>query len=144
MHGRPPTHWEFVHDEVSYNYRLPNINAAVGCAQMESFASVLENKCETARIYQEFFEKVDVSFISEPENAQSNYWLNAIVLMDRKERDAILEASNASGVQTRPVWALMNHLPMYSNCQTTTIDTAQWLEDRLINIPSSVRKDIAN
>ena len=142
--AKQPHPWEFVHDEVGYNYRMPNINAAVGCAQMESFASVLENKRETARMYREFFQDSDVTFFAEPENAQSNYWLNTIIMKDRKERDAFLEVTNASGVQTRPVWALMNRLPMYRNCHMTAIDNAQWLEDRLINIPSSVRKDIAN
>jgi dTDP-4-amino-4,6-dideoxygalactose transaminase len=106
---------------------------------MEGFAAVLENKRETARIYQELFGKVDISFITETENAQSNYWLNATILKGRKERDAFLEATNAEGVQTRPVWKLMNHLPMYKDCHVSDLDNAQWFEDRLVNIPSSVR-----
>ena len=128
-----------MHDEVGYNYRMPNINAAVGCAQLEDFASVLENKRETARMYQNFFEKEGILFLSEIKNARSNYWLNAIILKDRDERRAFLEASNASGVQTRPVWALMNHLPMYRNCHAADLDNAEWFEERLVNIPSSVR-----
>ena len=131
--------WEFNHDCVGYNYRMPNINAAVGCAQMEGFSHVLENKRRTARMYHDFFRNLDVSFVSEPENAQSNYWLNAIVLKDRQKRDRFLEFGNQNGVQVRSVWTLMNHLPMYRNCQTTVIDNAQWLEDRVVNIPSSVR-----
>ena len=118
-------------------------NAAVGCAQMESFSHVLENKRQTARMYYDFFQKLDISFVSEPENAQSNYLLNAIVLKDRQNRDQFLEFGNQNGVQVRPVWTLMNHLPMYRNCQTTVIDNAQWLEDRVVNIPSSVRKEIS-
>ncbi len=94
-------------------------------------------------MYHDFFHKLDISFVSEPENAQSNYWLNAIVLKDRQNRDQFLEFGNQSGVQVRPVWTLMNHLPMYRNCQTTVIDNAQWLEDRVVNIPSSVRKEIS-
>ena len=121
------------------NYRMPNINAAVGCAQMESFSNVMENKRRTARMYHDFFQNLYVSFVSEPENAQSNYWLNAIVLKDRQKRNQFLEFGNQNGVQVRPVWTLMNHLPMYRNCQTTGIDNAQWLEDRVVNIPSSMR-----
>jgi dTDP-4-amino-4,6-dideoxygalactose transaminase len=119
---------------------MPNINAAVGCAQMESFSHVLENKRQTVRMYHDFFQNLDVSFVSEPENAQSNYWLNAIVLKDRQKRDQFLAFGNQNGVQVRPVWTLMNHLPMYRNCQTTGIDNAQWLEDRVVNIPSSMRR----
>ena len=107
---------------------------------MESFSHVLENKSQTARMYHDFFQKLDISFVSEPENAQSNYWLNAIVLKDRQKRDQFLEFGNQNGVQVRPVWTLMNHLPMYRNCQTTGIDNAQWLEDRVVNIPSSMRR----
>jgi aminotransferase in exopolysaccharide biosynthesis len=137
--AKQPHLWEFNHDCVGYNYRMPNINAAVGCAQMEGFSHVLENKRQTARMYHDFFQKLDVLFVSEPENAKSNYWLNAIVLKDRQMQNQFLEFGNQNGVQVRPVWTLMNHLPMYRNCQTTVINNAQWLEDRLVNIPSSVR-----
>jgi aminotransferase in exopolysaccharide biosynthesis len=138
--AKQPHPWEFNHDCVGYNYRLPNINAAVGCAQMEDFYHVLENKRQTAQMYRDFFKNLDVIFVSEPENAKSNYWLNAIVLKDRQKRDQFLEFSNQNGVQVRPVWTLMNHLPMYRNCQTTVIDNAQWFENHVVNIPSSVRK----
>ena len=131
--------WEFNHVCIGYNYRMPNINAAVGCAQMEGFPHVLENKRETARMYQDFFQNLDVSLILEPENAQSNYWLNAIVLKDRQQRNQFLEFANSNGVQARPAWTLMNHLPMFCHCQHSLLETAQWLEDRLVNIPSSVR-----
>jgi len=138
--AKQPHPWEFVHDRVGYNYRLPNINAALGCAQMEYFPQVLENKRQTALMYHDFFQNLGVSFISEPENAISNYWLNAIILKDRQERDRFLEFANSKGVQARPVWTLMNHLPMYRHCQHTFLETAQWLEDRVVNIPSSVRQ----
>jgi aminotransferase in exopolysaccharide biosynthesis len=138
--AKQPHLWEFNHDCVGYNYRMPNINAAVGCAQMEGFSHVLENKRQTARMYHDFFQKLDVLFVSEPENAKSNYWLNAIVLKDRQMQNQFLEFGNQNGVQVRPVWTLMNHLPMYRNCQTTVIDNAQWLEDRMVNIPSSMRR----
>jgi perosamine synthetase len=131
--------WEFIHDEVGYNYRLPNINAAVGCAQMECFSGVLENKRTTAQMYNQFFQDIGIPFITEPAHSRSNYWLNAIVLKDRQEREQFLAYSREKGIQTRPVWALMPNLPMYRHCQCTPLETAQILEDRLVNIPSSVR-----
>lgn len=137
--AKRPHPWEFVHDDVGYNYRLPNINAAVGCAQMECFAGVLENKRITAQMYNKFFQDMGIPFITEPAHAQSNYWLNAIVLKDRQEREQFLAYSREKGIQTRPVWMLMSNLPMYLHCQCAPLETAQWLEDRLVNIPSSVR-----
>jgi dTDP-4-amino-4,6-dideoxygalactose transaminase len=137
--AKKPHQWEFVHDDIGYNYRLPNINAAVGCAQMECFAGVLKNKRITAQMYNRFFQDIDIAFITEPAHAQSNYWLNAFVLKDRQERDEFLAYATDKDIQTRPVWKLMSNLPMYRHCQSTSLDTAQWLEDRLVNIPSSVR-----
>jgi len=137
--AKKPHPWEFVHDEIGYNYRLPNINAAVGCAQMECFAGILENKRSTAQMYNQFFQDIGIPFIIEPAQTRSNYWLNAIVLKDRQEREHFLSYSRGKGIQTRPVWTLMSNLSMYRHCQCTPLETAQWLEDRLINIPSSVR-----
>lgn len=137
--AKKPHPWEFVHDEVGYNYRMPNINAAVGCAQMECFAGFLENKRHTAQMYYEFFQDIGMPFITEPVLARSNYWLNTVVLKDRQEREQFLDYATDKGVQTRPVWTLMPHLPMYRHCQSTLLENAQWLEDRLVNIPSSVR-----
>jgi len=134
-----PHPWEFVHDEVGYNYRMPNINAAVGCAQMECFSGVLENKRATAQMYDQFFQEINIPFIIEPARAQSNYWLNAIVLKDRQERDRFLSFATEKGIQARPIWALMSNLPMYRHCQCTFLETSHFLEDRLVNIPSSVR-----
>jgi len=137
--AKKPHPWEFFHDDVGYNYRMPNINAAVGCAQLECFAGVLENKRTTAQMYQQFFQEIGIPFITEPAHARSNYWLNAIVLKDRQEREQYLAYSTEKGVQARPVWTLISNLPMYRRCQSASIETAQWLEDRLVNIPSSVR-----
>ncbi len=134
-----PHKWEFIHDEVGYNYRMPNLNAAIGCAQMERFVHVLENKRATARLYQGFLQEMDIPFIAEPAHARSNYWLNAILLKDRKQRDEFLAYGVDNGIQVRPVWRLMTQLPMYRNCQSTAIDRAMWLEDRVVNLPSSVR-----
>jgi len=137
--AKKPHPWEFIHDMVGYNYRMPNINAAVGCAQMECFPAVLENKRATAQKYKNFFDEIGVPFVIEPGNAQSNYWLNSIILKDRQERDQFLAYAADNGVQARPVWTLMNKLSMFSQCQNAPIDVAQWLEDRLVNIPSSVQ-----
>lgn len=137
--AKKPHPWEFYHDDVGYNYRMPNINAAVGCAQMECFGGVLENKRNTAHMYNQFFQEISIPFIPEPVHARSNYWLNTIVLKDRQEREQFLAYSRENDIQTRPVWMLMSHLPMYRHCQCTSLETAQWLEDRLVNIPSSVR-----
>jgi perosamine synthetase len=131
--------WEISHDMIGYNYRLPNVNAAIGCAQMESLPEFLENKRELAGYYKEFFDKMDVFFYTERENCSSNYWLNAILLQDKTERDSFLEYSIASGVMTRPIWRLLNTLPMYENCQTTDLENANYLADRIVNLPSSVR-----
>ncbi|OQY98965.1 MAG: aminotransferase DegT [Candidatus Brocadia sp. UTAMX2] len=137
--SRLPHKWIFVHDEVGYNYRMPNINAALGCAQMEQLPVFLESKRTIAKHYRNFFEKHDIPFFVEPANARSNYWLNAIILKDKAERDAFLEYANTNGVMTRPIWALMNSLEMYKGCQNVSLDNAVWLEERVVNIPSSAR-----
>ena len=134
-----PHLYEYVHDMTGYNYRLPNLNAALACAQLEQLSVFVENKRELARRYQEFFEHLDIPFIKEPMNARSNYWLNAIILPDHKTRDEFLKVTNEAGVMTRPIWRLMNKLEMYKDCQTDALTNAQWLEDRVVNIPSSVR-----
>lgn len=131
--------WEFYHDEVGYNLRLPNVNAAIGCAQMEYFDRTIANKRETAARYASFFRTQGISFFSEPPESSSNYWLNAILLQDRAEREEFLEYSNDHGVQTRPVWTLLHKLPPYMNCPRSGLENAEWLEDRVVNIPSSVR-----
>ena len=132
-----PNKYEFVHDEVGYNYRLPNINAAVGVAQMEKINMYLENKSETALKYQHFFKDKEIKFFNEPGNTMSNFWLNCIILNSLEERNEFLEYANDNGVMTRPIWRLMNKLRMYKNCQTGNLDNAIWLEDRIVNIPSS-------
>ena len=137
--AKVPHQYEYVHDEVGYNYRMPNINAALACAQMENLEDFIMRKRELANEYKMFFDTIGVDFIVEPEDCRSNYWLNSIVLQNRDERDSFLEFSNMNGVMTRPIWRLMNKLPMYQHCQHTNLENAQWLEDRVVNIPSSVR-----
>jgi perosamine synthetase len=131
--------WEYVHDYVGFNYRLPNINAALGCAQMETLPLLLEKKREIAKAYRNFFGNIGIQFITESEGCRSNYWLNAILFNDLKERNEFLEHSNANGVMTRPLWRLIPNLPMYAHCQTDDLATSRWLEERLVNIPSSAK-----
>jgi perosamine synthetase len=136
--AKVPHPFEFVHDEVGYNYRLPNLNAALGCAQMERLPEMLAVKAEVARRYAEFFESVGVAFMRAPTGTTANYWLNAIVLDSLQERDVFLEFTNSRGVMTRPIWRLMTRLAMFSHCQHDGLVNSLWLEDRVVNIPSSV------
>ena len=136
--AKMPHPYKYVHDMIGYNYRLPNLNAALACAQLEQLNAFIQNKRELAKSYQEFFESLDIPFIKEPEHARSNYWLNVIILPDQKSRDQFLKATNEAGVMTRPVWKLLNKLKMYRDCQTDALTNARWLEDRVVNIPSSV------
>lgn len=137
--AKVPHKWKYVHDYIGYNYRLTNLAAALGVAQMEQLPRFIENKRELANKYKKFFDNTDIEFFTEPENAKSNYWLNAIILKNREERDKFLKFTNENGVMTRPVWELMNRLSMFKNCQVENIENAEWLTDRVVNIPSSVR-----
>jgi perosamine synthetase len=137
--AKQPHPYEFVHDEIAYNYRLPNINAALGCAQMESLPKLLESKRDIANAYAEFFSNSKFKFIKEPLQATSNYWLNTLVLEDKQSRENFLKDLNDAGVMSRPVWRLMNELPMFSDSQSADLTNAKWLEERVVNIPSSAR-----
>jgi perosamine synthetase len=136
--AKVPHPWEFNHDRIGYNYRLPNLNAALGCAQMEQIDLFLEKKRALAHRYADFFSNLDIIFFMEPVDCVSNYWLNTIILKDRQERDIFLEYTNKHGVMTRPAWTLMNRLPMFSESQNAGLNNAGWLADRIVNIPSSV------
>jgi aminotransferase in exopolysaccharide biosynthesis len=136
--AKVPHPWEYIHDEVGYNYRMPNINAALGLAQLENLDTFITSKRSTAEKYREFFDRLGIEFQTEPGGAFSNYWLNAIYFNDQIQRDAFLEFSNSSGVQCRPAWRLMNKLEMYKDLLTGDLGNALWVEDRLVNIPSSV------
>ncbi len=133
--AKVPHRWEFNHDEIGYNYRMPNLNAALGVAQLEKLPIFLEKKRALAQNYKDFFGE---RFISEPENTQSNYWLNALLFSDRKERDAFLEETNNNKVMTRPVWTLMNRLRMFKDAPCSDLSNAEYVEQRLVNIPSGV------
>jgi dTDP-4-amino-4,6-dideoxygalactose transaminase len=139
-----PHPWEFAHDEIGYNYRMPNINAALGLAQLEQLPTFLQSKRQIAQAYKEFFLTLTstsastLTFISEPPNSRSNYWLNCILLNSKEERDIFLKYTNENGIMTRPTWRLMNELHMFANCQKDDLKNAKELADRLVNIPSSV------
>ena len=132
--------WEFIHDQIGYNYRMPNVNAALGFAQMEKLDVILANKRETADQYKKFFEEqADIEFFEEPKECKSNYWLNVILLKDKNAQQEFIEYTNEHGVMTRPVWCLMNKLDMFKDCQTDDLKNTSWFEERVVNIPSSVR-----
>lgn len=135
-----PHPWRYRHDAIGYNYRMPNLNAAVICAQMEQLDSFVKNKRELAGFYSEFFRDKDVQFIHEIDGARANYWLNALCFPSREAQESFLRRTNESGVMTRPIWDLMNTLPMFEHCQTDGLINSKWLADRIVNIPSSVRK----
>jgi len=137
--AKVPHRWEFIHNRVGYNYRMPNINAALGCAQLEHLEEFVLNKRETAEKYHAFFATIDdMDYFVEPENCRSNYWLNTILLKDRQAQQDFLQYTNDHGVMTRPAWQLMNRLEMFKGCETDGLKHTQWLEERIVNIPSSV------
>lgn len=139
--AKVPSRWEFIHDHIGYNYRMPNINAALGCAQLEEISGFLASKRKTAEIYREFFasEPGGIKFMSEPTESVSNYWLNAIAFPTREERDRFLQYSNDHGVMTRPIWELMWHLPMFEHCERDSQTNTVLLADTIVNLPSSVK-----
>jgi aminotransferase in exopolysaccharide biosynthesis len=137
--AKQPHPYEYVHDEVGYNYRLPNLNAALGCAQLEQLETFISAKRELADRYAEQLKGSDLQFFTEPTDCRSNYWLNVVVCENKQERDALLKATNDNNVMTRPIWALMNHLPMYASSRKGDLTQAEWLEARVVNLPSSVQ-----
>ncbi len=136
--AKVPHPYEFVHDEIGYNYRLPNLNAALGCAQLERLPVFIESKRDLATRYIEFFKGTDLQPIVEPEDCRSNYWLNGVICQDGAQRDALLKATNDAGVMTRPIWTLMTRLPLYTHALRGPLGNAEWLEARVVNLPSSV------
>lgn len=135
-----PHPWAFEHDEVGYNFRMPNLNAALGVAQMESLGSFLEQKRDVARRYAGFFEGLGgVRFIGEPGDSRSNFWLNAIEMTSKDERDKLLQFAHQRGVHCRPAWEPMHRLKLYRDCDRTELPNTEFLADRLVNLPSSAR-----
>jgi aminotransferase in exopolysaccharide biosynthesis len=157
--AKVPHKWEYVHDYIGYNYRMPNLNAAIGVAQMEKIDEILASKRKTAQAYTDFFNQgktlnfepqtlnlepetlnlKQIQHITEPINSKSNYWLNAILLPNRQEKDEFLKYTNENGIMTRPIWQLMNKLEMFNNCQCGDLSNAEFLVDKVVNVPSSVK-----
>ena len=137
--AKVPHRWEFVHDYVGYNYRCPNLNAALACAQLEQLESFIENKRTTSNAYRDFFAGSNIQYFGEITSARSNFWLNAIMLSSANDRDQFLQETNDAQVMTRPIWALMHRLPMFDKCLHDGLVNSLEIESRLVNIPSSVR-----
>lgn len=137
--AKRPHPYEFFHDEMGYNFRMPNLNAALACAQLEMLNGFLEDKRNLAAEYANLFSELGVKFRQETPDTKANYWLMCVELEDKKERDAFLKSTNESNIMTRPIWTLMYRLPMYQHCQKDSQKNAEFLEERIVNIPSSVR-----
>ena len=136
--AKVPHDWNYIHDMIGYNYRLTNIAAAIGVAQMEQLPDFLIRKRKMAREYSTFFSKTDFKFVEENKDTEVNYWLNVILLKDRQQRDEFLRYFNDNKIMTRPIWELMNRLEMFKDCHKGPLPNAEWLADRVVNIPSSV------
>jgi perosamine synthetase len=137
--AKVPHRWAFEHDHIGYNYRCPNLNAALACAQLEQLERIIANKRDTAHQYKEFFSKEGLQFVIEPNESRSNYWLNTLLMTNKEERNEFLSETNNAGVMTRPAWTLMNKLPMFKHCLSDDLLNSQRLEDCIVNIPSSYR-----
>jgi perosamine synthetase len=133
-----PHKWDFNHDIVGYNYRMPNLNAALLVAQLEQLDNFIINKRNLANTYEVFLKNINFDFLKEPKDSKSNYWLNSIILKNKKQRDKFLDETNSNGVMTRPIWTLMNKLPMFKDAQCDNLKNSKWLDERVVNIPSSV------
>ncbi|HPN84353.1 MAG TPA: LegC family aminotransferase [Victivallales bacterium] len=135
-----PHKWDYIHDEIGYNYRLPNINSAIGYAQVKKLKGFLAKKRLLAERYAKFFKSAGIPFISEPKNACSNYWLNSILFENRSKRNSFLEFAHSRGILVRPAWRLMSELDMFKSYQCGNLENTKWLEERIVNLPSSVPK----
>lgn len=137
--AKKPHKWEYVHDEIGFNYRMPNLNAALLVAQLEQLDFFLENKKNLALKYKTFFENIDdITFINNPNNSDSNYWLQSVLLDNKKQRDNFLQILNDANIMARPIWKLMNELEMFKDCQSADLKNSKYLEQRVVNIPSGV------
>lgn len=137
--AKVPHAYEFVHDELGYNFRMPNLNAALACAQLEQLEGFLQNKRNLAKQYESFFKTEGIKFRTETPDTQANYWLMCVEMENKTDRDLFLKVTNENATMTRPIWQLMFRLPMYAHCQKDNQKNALFLEERIVNIPSSVR-----
>ncbi len=136
--AKVPHAWDYEHDQIGYNYRMPNLNAALGLAQLNQLDGFIEKKRNLAKKYEAYFKENGISFFEERDMETSNFWLNAIILDDAKNKDAVLKQTNELGVMTRPIWKLMNTMPMFKESPKGDLSNSEWLVDRVVNIPSSV------
>ena len=136
--AKVPHKWKYTHDMVGYNYRMPNLNAALLVAQLENLDNFISSKRKLANVYETFFNSTNYVFVKESMDSKSNYWLNSILLKNKQQRDEFLDETNSSGIMTRPIWILMNKLIMFQNAQCGKLTNAEWLEERVVNIPSGV------
>jgi len=136
--AKVPHKWDFNHNMVGYNYRMPNLNAALLVAQLENLDNFISSKRKLASMYEAFFNDFDFVYVKEPMESKSNYWLNSIILKNKQQRDEFLDETNSSGVMTRPIWTMMNKLPMFQHAQCGALENSEWLKDRVVNLPSSV------
>ena len=136
--AKVPHKWEYSHDHIAYNYRMPNLNAALACAQLEQLDDFIASKRKLALRYQEFFKNDHINFFSEPKGSKSNYWLNTILVSDKPERDSFLEQTNSAGIMTRPAWQLLNTLPMFRDSPYGDLSNSISLANQIVNIPSSI------
>lgn len=136
--AKVPHRWEYVHDEIAYNYRMPNINAALGCAQLEKVPTFIKQKRDLTHFYNELLEEIDgVQLFKEPEYAQSNYWLQTLILDETQNRDELLEYFNENGIMSRPIWQPMHYLKQFSDCPRDDLSIIENLDKRIINVPST-------
>lgn len=142
--AKMPHEWEFEHDHIGYNFRMPNINAALVLAQLEQIETIIESKRHISKLYYDFFKEINTPFLHEPENCRSNYWLNAILFKDKGERDTFLKYSNENGVMTRPAWKLLHELAFNKNCQHDDLTNSKYYQSVLVNIPSSYIESFAH
>lgn len=136
--AKRPHPYEYFHDELAYNYRMPNLNAALGLAQRSKLDFFLSEKRRVSETYRQFFKERSIRFVWEREGTNANFWFNAIILKDLEERNIFLDQTNSQNVMTRPLWQPIHQLPMYQDCQSDALENTVWLADRLVNIPSSV------
>lgn len=136
--AKVPHKWNFYHDTVGYNYRMPNLNAALLVAQLENLDNFVDSKRKLANMYEEFFFNIpNCDFVKEPDGCKSNYWLNSVIFNNKQQRDEFLNKTDANNVMTRPIWTLMNKLPMFEHAQCGDLTNSEWLEGLVVNIPSS-------
>lgn len=136
--AKVPHPYEYIHDEIGFNYRMPNLNAALLLAQLEQLNFFLEEKKKLTEKYKKFFKSQNIKFINEPKNCKSNYWLNAIILENHTQKEKFIEQTNKNAIMTRPIWKLLNQLDIYKDCQCDDLTNSKYLEQHIINIPSGL------